>query len=204
MYEWIFQPPPSCFLVSALIDHKARGVDSLSDIERPFLAEFLASVYADYDICVWSQTSWVWLEAKVTELGMMSSPRYKISFLLDRSFMFSIKSKVRGREREHEVKALDVIWAKLPQFSAKNTIHIDDLSRNGAMNPQSLLQITPYKDCLTARHSDHELLFLARYLKIISGAVPDFSSLDHEAWRQYPGVERDLPPPDDRIFTFYN
>lgn len=45
---------------------------------------------------------------------------------MDRTSMFSITTKVRGETRTHEVKALQIIWAKFPQFSAKNTIHVID------------------------------------------------------------------------------
>lgn len=38
-------------------------------------AQFLAAVYPYFDICVWSQTSWRWLEAKLTELNMLSDSR---------------------------------------------------------------------------------------------------------------------------------
>lgn len=39
-----------------------------------------AAVYKDFDICVWSQTSWRWLELKLTELGILTNPNYQISF----------------------------------------------------------------------------------------------------------------------------
>jgi hypothetical protein len=51
--------------------------------------------------------------------------------------MFKVNGQRRGKPYIHEVKvsnvlifqALDIIFAKLPQFSAANTIHIDDLAR---------------------------------------------------------------------------
>ena len=37
-----------------------------------------------------------------------------------------------------QVKPLQYIWAKFPQYNAGNTVHIDDLSRNFAMNPKQV------------------------------------------------------------------
>lgn len=44
--------------------------------------DFLEAVYPHYDIVIWSQTSWMWLESKLIELGMVGEEqtRYKISF----------------------------------------------------------------------------------------------------------------------------
>jgi len=47
---------------------------------RPGLHDFLSLVYQDYDLVVWSQTSWKWLEMKITSLGMLTHPNYRISF----------------------------------------------------------------------------------------------------------------------------
>ena len=38
-------------------------------------------------------------------------------------------------EFKHQVKPLQIIWSKFPQWSARNTLHLDDLSRNFALNP---------------------------------------------------------------------
>jgi ubiquitin-like domain-containing CTD phosphatase 1 len=63
--------------------------------------------------------------------------------------------------------------------SAKNTIHIDDLSRNFALNPSAGLKILPFKDCHTARaQQDRELERLMRYLLHLA-EVGDFSRFDH-------------------------
>ena len=54
------------------------------------LHELLKAVYPHYDICVWSQTSWRWLEVKLVELNMLGHPDYNISFVIDRTPMFKI------------------------------------------------------------------------------------------------------------------
>jgi len=171
-----------------LFDCKGTA-ESLSDLLRPGTHEMLSVLYQYYDICVWSQTSWRWLEAKLTELGLLMHDRYKISFVLDRTTMFTVtrQTKSSKERKSHEVKALQLIWTHLPQFSAKNTIHIDDLARNGALNPQSLLKISPFKDAFRSRLTDRELFPLTRYLLMIL-QVDDWSSLNHAKWKDFEGA----------------
>lgn len=47
-------------------------------MKRPHMDEFLTAVYAHYDLCVWSQTSWRWLELKLTELGFLTNNNYRL------------------------------------------------------------------------------------------------------------------------------
>lgn len=145
-----------------LFDCKSQGnfsilktVGHISELARPGLHEMLAALYPYYEFCIWSQTSWRWLEAKVstkivilqiTELGMLSHHEYKIGFVLDQSAMFSIMGEKRGVKKRHQVKPLQLIWHHLPVFSPKNTIHVDDLARNFAMNPKEGLKISPFKN----------------------------------------------------------
>jgi ubiquitin-like domain-containing CTD phosphatase 1 len=89
---------------------------------------------------------------------------------------------------KHEVKALDIIWQQPRfdgRFTAENTIHIDDLSRNGALNPQSLLKIQAFKDARVSSATDRELYSLMRYLSLIAVGETDFTKLDHKAWKIY-------------------
>ncbi|CAM9800948.1 unnamed protein product, partial [Chrysoparadoxa australica] len=95
---------------------------------RPHLDTFLARVYPHYDIAIWSQTSWMWLEIKLTELGMLSHPAYRLCFVLDKTSMFS-------------VKPLKIIWSKFPQWNEGNSLIIDDLQRNFVLNPQQGLKV---------------------------------------------------------------
>lgn len=159
---------------------------TIADLGRPGLHSFLASAYRYYDIVIWSQTSWRWLEAKLTGLNMVFSDQFKIAFVLDRTSMFSVTSR-RGRdERTHEVKALEIIWRKFPQrWNAQNTIHIDDISRNFALNPQSGLKIHPFRNAPVSRATDRELPKLDRYLTLIATLEPDFTKLKHKHWKHY-------------------
>ena len=96
-------------------------------LKRPYMDEFLTWTYKYYDLVIWSQTSWRWLEIKLTELGMISHPGYKICFVLDKSSMFKIVSRRRvggGKKEkvvEHSVKPLQIIWSKFSQWGSHNT-----------------------------------------------------------------------------------
>ncbi|KAI8927943.1 HAD-like domain-containing protein [Entophlyctis helioformis] len=167
-----------------LFDPKGTA-SSVSQLARPGLHEFLAAVYPYYDLCIWSQTAWKWLEAKITSLGMLMHSEYKIAFVLDQTSMFSITSMARrsknGAPSRHQVKPLQLIWTRFGQYyGPHNTVHVDDLSRNFAMNPQSGLKITPFKASPATLASDRELMALGRYLlQIVS--EPDFAKLNHKA-----------------------
>ena len=167
-------------------------------LKRPGTHRFLTAMYQHYEIVIWSQTSWRWLELKLTELGILTHPAYKVCFVLDKTSMFSIHSPDgNGGQRKHHVKCLELIWRRFPAsagggagWSAANTIHVDDLGRNFALNPQSGLKIAPYKNSDKTRQTDAELKPLGRYLESIA-ALPDFTKLDHGAWKKHVA---NLPP----------
>ncbi|KAL0946814.1 hypothetical protein HGRIS_012983 [Hohenbuehelia grisea] len=166
-----------------ILDTKPLTTGSLPPAEcaRPRLHEFLEAIYPYYDICIWSQTSWVWLETKLVELGMIGANRnYQISFVLDKTSMFTVFSERDNKSWTHSVKALQIIWNHFPQFNASNTIHIDDLSRNFALNPKEGLKISAFKNAHTPEaQADRELDKLARYLTYIVN-IPDFRALRHK------------------------
>ena len=73
---------------------------------------------------------------------MLQHSEYKIAFVRDQKSMFSVTGQKKGKQRKHQVKPLKLIWEKFQgRFSPENTIHIDDLGRNFAMNPSSGLKI---------------------------------------------------------------
>lgn len=81
------------------------------------------------------------------ECGLIGDPDrdYSICFVLDRTSMFPVYSERNGKPFKHEVKALEVIWKQFSWYNETNTIHVDDLSRNFAMNPKNGLKVTAYK-----------------------------------------------------------
>lgn len=136
-----------------------------------------------YDVVIWSQTNWRYLEGKLIELGLLAGTmRCHIPFVLDKKPMFPVYSMRNGKPFKHEVKPLEIIWKKFPQvYNATNSIHLDDLSRNFALNPQNGLKIKAFKDA-AQNQNDSELVGIARYLLQIS-SLPDLSHLNHdETW----------------------
>mmetsp|Transcript_15014 Transcript_15014/g.35411 ORF Transcript_15014/g.35411 Transcript_15014/m.35411 type:complete len:330 (-) Transcript_15014:119-1108(-) len=167
-----------------LLDFKSTA-ERIEDLKRPYTDWFLEHLYPEYDLVVWSQTSWRWLEAKLTEMGLLQSEKFKFTFVLDRTAMFKITSKLQdGTERAHEVKPLEFIWTKFPLlYNAQNTVHVDDLGRNFALNPKNGLKISAFRNAAAMR-SDKELLYIAQYLALIAKRQ-DWTSLDHNKWREF-------------------
>lgn len=69
----------------------------------------------------------------------------KVSWVLDKTSMPHVESfrgGAQGERTKHRVKPLELIWRKFPDFYCRrNTLHVDDLSRNFAMNPGNGLKI---------------------------------------------------------------
>jgi len=158
---------------------------SLAETMRPGLIEFLSVIFQYYNIVIWSATDWKWLEIKLIEFGLIPHAKFSFCFVLDKSCMFTVKSKRKGEMMEHTVKALGIIWTKFPQFNQKNTLHVDDLSRNFAMNVRNGIKIKAFKYSAEAVQSDRELFYLSSYLAAIANQE-DLSSVDHSKWRQSP------------------
>lgn len=125
----------------------------------------------------------MWVEAKLTELGILFSQNYKVTFVLDKSCMFSINSNYKGKSREHEVKPLKFIWKKFNLYNHKNTVHVDDLARNFALNPKNGIVISPYKQAQVNHKTDNELKYLKEYLLRIKDVL-DVTKLNHQDWKK--------------------
>ncbi|CAK9784221.1 unnamed protein product [Cutaneotrichosporon oleaginosum] len=172
-----------------IVDTRPLIDGALPPIEcaRPGLHDFLELVYPHYDIVMWSQTHWRWLETKLVELGILGGDAsYKICFVADRTTMFPIFSQRYGQMIKHEVKPLAYFWAQFPHWSAKNSIHIDDLGRNFALNPGEGLKIRAFKGAGTLEGaSDRELKKLGSYLIDIAQTTDDFTTIDHSRWKKW-------------------
>ncbi|KDQ61115.1 hypothetical protein JAAARDRAFT_32118 [Jaapia argillacea MUCL 33604] len=174
-----------------IIDSEPLTSGALPPMEciRPGLHEFLELIYPYYDICIWSQTHWRWLETKLVEIGMLGNPErnYRITLVLDYTSMFTVFSTRNGKPYSHHVKALQIIWNHFPQYNAKNTIHVDDLGRNFVLNPGQGLKISAFKGAHTQHaQADRELSKLANYMLLIAN-MDDFRRLDHRDWKKFLG-----------------
>lgn len=172
-----------------LLDFSSRVLQQSADddaanfMKRPYMDTFLTQCYPHYDIVIWSQTSWRWLETKLIELGMLTHTGYRFSFVLDKTSMFTITNPDphKGQRREHHVKPLQIIWSKFPQWSSANTVHIDDLSRNFALNRSSGLRCKAYYRRKRAR--DSELLGIGKYLVQLAKSRANFDNADFGKWQ---------------------
>ncbi|KYQ91871.1 ubiquitin-like domain-containing CTD phosphatase 1 [Tieghemostelium lacteum] len=189
------EPRPGKKLLVLDLDHTILDFkdQDVLNMKRPYLDDFLTTIYEHFDIAIWSQTSWKWIDIKLSEMGMLTNPKYKISFVMDQTLMFSVTTyrNVNGKDRtkfKHQVKALDIIWSHKhlgKYYTPKNTLHVDDLSRNFAMNPKNGVHIPPFKLKDVKKHllQDSVLLYLTKYLKSIS-SEEDFSKINHSTWLQ--------------------
>lgn len=171
--------------------------DPTANMKRPYMDEFLTKAYQHYDLVVWSQTSWRWLETKLTELGMLTHPGYKWCFVLDKTSMFAITSKKRdGTKVKHYVKPLQIIWTKFPdRWGKHNTVHLDDLSRNFALNLENGLKVTAYyrkRGGVAGGKRDVELVGLTRYLEQLAVQVKDFTTVPFRYWMDVLSGKRKL------------
>lgn len=131
---------------------------------------------------------------------MLTHPGYKICFVLDKTSMFQIVSTNRsGKKVTHHVKPLQIIWSKFPHWNSRNTVHLDDLARNFALNLGSGLKCTAYyrkkkkKRNASGGSNDAELLGLGRFLELLATneeVKDDFDDVDFQFWQDYVSGKR--------------
>jgi ubiquitin-like domain-containing CTD phosphatase 1 len=71
----------------------------------------------------------------------------------------------------------------MPQYNKKNSLHVDDLSRNFAMNPGNGIKIKPFKNSKETKKSDRELAYLTNYLLKIAD-IDDVCEKSHKKWKK--------------------
>eukprot|EP00762_Andalucia_godoyi_P007863 ANDGO_01299.mRNA.1 Ubiquitin-like domain-containing CTD phosphatase len=188
--DYIHPPRPGYKLLVLDIDYTFYDMKSMgkgiSLFKRPYTDEFLQWAYQYFDLMFWSQTTWNWIEAKLSDMKILSASNYHVCCALDRAAMFPVTSIHKGALKTHEVKPLQVVWSIAgPEngYGPHNTLHIDDLSRNFALNATNGIKVRAYKNAPVMRADDKELIFLQRYLEKIRSSA-DFSKLDHNHWRR--------------------
>ena len=178
---------------SKTLQQALPGQSLASTMKRPFMDQFLTTCYEHYDLVVWSQTSWRWLETKLIELGMLTHPGYKFCFVLDKTSMFKVTSTKRdGSSVDHHVKPLELIWRKFPRWSVRNTAHVDDLTRNFALNPTAGIKVKAYYRKKASARRDAELLGLSRYLADLAKTQANFEDANFEFWMDVVAGKRPL------------
>ena len=83
-----------------LFNHRYRGdpaqLQSVDQLARPGLHEFLGDMYQHYNIGIWSQTGTERLEMKLQQLGLFNNrwrSDYWVSFVVDARGMFEWESE---------------------------------------------------------------------------------------------------------------
>jgi ubiquitin-like domain-containing CTD phosphatase 1 len=106
--------------------------------------------------------------------------------------MFTVVSTKRdGTKVKHHVKPLQIIWSKFPdRWGTHNTVHVDDLSRNFALNLDNGLQCSAYhrkkksNSVTTSNHGrrDRELVGLIKFLIQLVESRIAFHQVDFTQW----------------------
>jgi ubiquitin-like domain-containing CTD phosphatase 1 len=129
---------------------------------------------------------------------MLTNPGYKFCFVLDKTSMFTVKSTKRdGSSVVHHVKPLQIIWSKFPRWGSHNTVHVDDLSRNFALNLGSGLKCSGFYRKKSKASRDRELLGIGKYLEDLATAQVDFDEVSFNSWADVVSGKRALTVPTD-------
>jgi TFIIF-interacting CTD phosphatase-like protein len=142
--------------------------------KRPFLAEFLTSVAAHYDLAVWSAAGTGYVEPTVKRLvADLPQP-------LELRFVWSFPRCTRrfNHEAHEEYYIKDLKKVRDRGFDLDRVLIVDDLERNSERNFGNAVYIKPFEGDL----EDRELLNLADYLSDLS-ASSNFRTVEKRRWR---------------------
>lgn len=163
-----------------LFDNWSVG-ETGSDLMRPYLHQFLTTVYQHYDMMIWSATNMVWIETKLSLLGVTSNPCYKFVCFLDSLATISVETPKKGLVK---TKPLGLIWGRFSDhYNPSNTILVDDCRSNFLMNPRNGLRVKCFRNAHTNQATDSELLDLKTYLVEIVNEE-NVQELDLSKWRK--------------------
>lgn len=167
-----------------IFDHKS-DFELAPEYKRPYLHEFLKTCSSHYNIVIWSATAFYHVHTKMDKLQLLNHPDFQICCALSKDHMIPHTFSVKRKTFVQDIKPLALLWRKFPDFFDHcNTIHIDDVAENFALNPRNGLRIDPFREALVYRQTDKELFYLTLYLSIIA-ALPSLSALDHYKWKDY-------------------
>lgn len=165
-----------------IFDHKS-DFELAPEYKRPYLHEFLKTCSEHYNIVIWSATAFYHVHTKMDKLQLLNHPDFQICGALSKDHMIPHTFSVKRKTFVQDIKPLALLWRKFPDFFDHcNTIHIDDVAENFALNPRNGLRIDPFREALVNRQTDKELFYLSIYLTMIA-SLPSFSSLDHSKWK---------------------
>ena len=107
--------------------------------------------------------------------------------------MFAVTSTSRsGKKVKHYVKPLQIIWNKFPGvWGPHNTVHLDDLSRNFALNLGNGLKVSAFYRKKQGK-KDAELAGLSVYLEKLAAGVKDFTTVEMKYWQDVVSGKKDL------------
>jgi ubiquitin-like domain-containing CTD phosphatase 1 len=108
--------------------------------------------------------------------------------------MFTVVSTKRdGTSVQHHVKPLQLIWSKYPdRWGSHNTVHIDDLERNFALNIGSGLKCTAFYRKKLSGKRDTELVGIGNYLVQLASSGVNFDTVDFSQWADVVGGKKKL------------